>query len=234
MLNWGWILKSACYQASSSLLFLHTKGCQDIKLQRWWRPVCALPLNHSCTGIAWHACLQHIHQNQLEERKKRPLKCFGNPESSRPNPCPLAVCRSSEGGGTQNKTNVGYCKWQRETTDHIGAASRIKHSPISRFLPSSKSTSSGVSVDALSKSQKARVDERVIMFLYLKPPKPPDLGSPDLFQGHCSPQLLLHSFSFSVKCFSWVKCKRRKSDLFRIWRSPLKKVLQRLRQIILF
>ena len=24
------------------------------------------------------------------------------------------------------------------------------------------------------------------MFLYLKPPKPPDLGSPDLFQGHCS------------------------------------------------
>ena len=69
MLNCGWILKSACYQASSSLLFLHTKGCQDIKLQRWWRPVCALPLNHSCTGIAWHACLQHIHQKQLEEKK---------------------------------------------------------------------------------------------------------------------------------------------------------------------
>ena len=232
MLNWGWILKSACYQASSSLLFL-TKGCQDIKLQRWWRPVCALPLNHSCTGIAWHACLQHIHQKQLEE-KKRPLKCFWNPESSRPNPCPLAVCRSSEGGGTQNKTNVGYCKWQRETTDHIGAASRIKHSPISRFLPSSKSTSSGVSVGALSKSKKPELMKEWLCFYISNHQNHPILDLPILSKDNVLLQLLLHSFSFSVKCFSWVKCKRRKSDLFRIWRSPLKKVLQRLRQIILF
>ena len=89
--------------------------------------------------LHWHcmACLPPTYSPETTWGEKRPLKCFWNPESSRPNPCPLAVCRSSEGGGTQNKTNVGYCKWQRETTDHIGAASRIKHSPISRFLPSS-------------------------------------------------------------------------------------------------
>ena len=90
--------------------------------------------------LHWHcmACLPPTYSPEPTRGKKgalRQTKCFGNPESSRPNPCPLAVCRSSEGGGTQNKTNVGYCKWQRETTDHIGAASRIKHSPISRFLP---------------------------------------------------------------------------------------------------
>ena len=171
--------------------------------------------------LHWHcmACLPPTYSPEPTRGKKgalRQTKCFGNPESSRPNPCPLAVCRSSEGGGTQNKTNVGYCKWQRETTDHIGAASRIKHSPISRFLPFSKSTSSGVSVDALSKSQKARVDEGVIMFLYLKPPNHPILDLPIWSKDNVLLQLLLHSFSFSVKCFSWVKCKRRKSDLFRI------------------
>ena len=93
--------------------------------------------------LHWHcmACLPPTYSPEPTWGKKGALRqtsfkvFFWNPESSRPNPCPLAVCRSSEGGGTQNKTNVGYCKWQRETTDHIGAASRIKHSPISRFLP---------------------------------------------------------------------------------------------------
>ena len=182
--------------------------------------------------LHWHcmACLPPTYSPETTWGEKRPLKCFWNPESSRPNPCPLAVCRSSEGGGTQNKTNVGYCKWQRETTDHIGAASRIKHSPISRFLPSSIWSFCWCFIQK-SKSQSWWKSDYVFIS---QTTKSPDLGSPDLFQGHCSPQLLLHSFSFSVKCFSWVKCKRRKSDLFRIWRSPLKKVLQRLRQIILF
>ena len=180
-------------------------------------------LSHSITpALALHGMPASNIFTRTNLRKKGALRqtsfkvFFWNPESSRPNPCPLAVCRSSEGGGTQNKTNVGYCKWQRETTDHIGAASRIKHSPISRFLPCSKSTSSGVSVDALSKSQKSRVDERVIMFLYLKPPNHPILDLPICSKDSVLLQLLLHSFSFSVKCFSWVKCKRRKSDLFRI------------------
>ena len=135
--------------------------------------------------LHWHcmACLPPTYSPETTWGEKRPLKCFWNPESSRPNPCPLAVCRSSEGGGTQNKTNVGYCKWQRETTDHIGAASRIKHSPISRFLPSSIWSFCWCFIQK-SKSQSWWKSDYVFIS---QTTKSPDLGSPDLFQGQCSP-----------------------------------------------
>ena len=138
--------------------------------------------------LHWHcmACLPPTYSPEPTRGKKgalRQTKCFGNPESSRPNPCPLAVCRSSEGGGTQNKTNVGYCKWQRETTDHIGAASRIKHSPISRFLPSSIWSFCWCFIQK-SKSQSWWKSDYVFIS---QTTKSPDLGSPDLFQGQCSP-----------------------------------------------
>ena len=101
------------------------------------------------------------------------------------NPCPLAVCRSSEGGGTQNKTNVGYCKWQRETTDHIGAASRIKHSPISRFLP--KAPHLEFLLMLYPKVKNPELMKEWLNVFISQTTKSPDLGSPDLFQGHCSP-----------------------------------------------